>query len=47
MTMYLKDLSDAEIHRLDSGHFAVEDCLEEISNSVHHFYFTRVVKALA
>jgi pimeloyl-ACP methyl ester carboxylesterase len=24
---YLKDLPNAEIHRLDSGHFAVEDCL--------------------
>lgn len=46
MIMYLKDLPDAEIHRLDSGHF-VEDCLEEISNSVHHFYFKTVVKAPA
>ena len=25
---YLKDLPNAEMHRLDSGHFAVEDCLD-------------------
>ena len=24
---YLADLPEAEMHRLDSGHFAVEDCL--------------------
>ena len=28
---YLKDLPNAEMHRLDSGHFAVEDCLDEIA----------------
>ena len=27
---YLKDLPNAEMHRLDSGHFAVEDSLEQI-----------------
>jgi hypothetical protein len=25
---YLNDIPNAEMHRLDSGHFAVEDCLE-------------------
>ena len=39
---YLKDLPDAEMHRLDSGHFAVEDCLEEIANTIHRFYLERV-----
>jgi hypothetical protein len=39
---YLRDLPNAEIHRLDSGHFAVEDCLEEISNNIVHFYESRV-----
>jgi hypothetical protein len=39
---YLRDLPNAEMHRLDSGHFAVEDCLEEISNNIVHFYESRV-----
>jgi pimeloyl-ACP methyl ester carboxylesterase len=42
---YLRDLPNAEIHRLDSGHFAVEDCLTEISDSIRRFYEDRVVKA--
>jgi pimeloyl-ACP methyl ester carboxylesterase len=43
---YLHDLPNAEIHRLDSGHFAAEDCLEEISNNIVHFYESRVAKVL-
>jgi pimeloyl-ACP methyl ester carboxylesterase len=43
---YLRDLPNAEIHRLDSGHFAVEDCLEEISNEIVRFYEDRVAKVL-
>ena len=39
---YLKDLPKAEIHRLDSGHFAVEDSLEEISTNIHRFYAEKV-----
>ena len=35
---YLKDLPDAEIHRLDAGHFAVEDHLNYISNEMHRYY---------
>jgi pimeloyl-ACP methyl ester carboxylesterase len=35
---YLTDLPKAELHRLDAGHFAVEDCLEYISNHIHGFY---------
>ena len=30
---YLRDLPDAELVRLDSGHFAVEDCLDQITAS--------------
>jgi pimeloyl-ACP methyl ester carboxylesterase len=41
---YLKDLPDAEMHRLDSGHFAVEDCLDEIASNIQRFYLERVVK---
>ena len=39
---YLGDLPDAEMHRLDSGHFAVEDCLEEIAQSIVRFYDEKV-----
>jgi len=39
---YLKDLPNAKIHRLDSGHFAVEDCLDEIASNISQFYFERV-----
>ncbi len=35
---YLKDLPHAEIHRLDAGHFAVEDHLNYISEQMHGFY---------
>jgi pimeloyl-ACP methyl ester carboxylesterase len=42
---YLKDIPDAEIHRLDSGHFAVEDCLDEIATNMQRFYLEKVVKA--
>ena len=39
---YLRDLPQAELHRLDSGHFAVEDCLEEIAAGMRGFYDTTV-----
>ena len=39
---YLKDLPKAEMHRLDSGHFAVEDCLETIAANIKRFYAERV-----
>ncbi len=35
---YLQDLPQAEMHRLDSGHFAVEDCLDYIAANMHRFY---------
>jgi pimeloyl-ACP methyl ester carboxylesterase len=35
---YLADLPKAEIHRLDAGHFAVEDHLDYIADGMHHFY---------
>lgn len=35
---YLRDLPDAELVRLDSGHFAVEDNLEEIVGTMIRFY---------
>jgi pimeloyl-ACP methyl ester carboxylesterase len=39
---YLKDLPKAEMHRLESGHFAVEDCLEQIAANIHRFYDEQV-----
>jgi len=39
---YLRDLPDAELHRLDSGHFAVEDSLETIATNIGRFYEERV-----
>ena len=44
---YLKDLPNAEMHRLDSGHFATEDCLSEITSNIQRFYLERVVKVPA
>jgi pimeloyl-ACP methyl ester carboxylesterase len=35
---YLQDLPKAEMHRLDAGHFAVEDNLALISDQMHRFY---------
>ena len=39
---YLADLPKAEMHRLEAGHFAVEDCLDYISKHMHRFYDKRV-----
>ncbi|SRR6266849_360011 len=39
---YLKDLPKAEMHRLDAGHFAVEDNLDYISSNIHRFYAEKV-----
>jgi hypothetical protein len=35
---YMKDVPNDEIHRLDSGYFAIEDCFDEIADSIQHFY---------
>ena len=44
MEKLLKDLPNAEMHRLDTGHFAVEDCLGEIAADIHRFYPEKVKK---
>ena len=44
---YLTDLPDAELHRLDSGHFAVEDSLDEIAENIRRFYDEKVRVAQA
>jgi pimeloyl-ACP methyl ester carboxylesterase len=44
---YLADLPDAELHRLDSGHFAVEDSLDAIAAGIRSFYDRRVAARAA
>jgi pimeloyl-ACP methyl ester carboxylesterase len=39
---YLRDLPEAQLVRLDSGHMAVEDRLDEIVDAVNAFYAERV-----
>lgn len=41
---YLKDLPDANIYRLNSGHFAVEDCLDVIGNNMRQFYDEKIFR---
>jgi pimeloyl-ACP methyl ester carboxylesterase len=43
---YLTDLPDAEMHRLDAGHFAVEDHLDYIAQHIRTFYAEQVVGAV-
>jgi pimeloyl-ACP methyl ester carboxylesterase len=42
---YLRDLPDAELIRLDTGHFAVEDKLDEIAGAILRFHAERVAPA--
>jgi pimeloyl-ACP methyl ester carboxylesterase len=42
---YLRDLPDAELHMLDSGHFAVEDHLDMIADHIKRFYGEKVATA--
>ena len=44
---YLRDLPSAELIRLDTGHFAVEDKLEEIAEAIRRFHAERVAPARA
>jgi pimeloyl-ACP methyl ester carboxylesterase len=41
---YLEDIPDAEIHRLESGHFAVEDCIGEIVADMKSFYLEKMAQ---
>jgi pimeloyl-ACP methyl ester carboxylesterase len=42
---YLRDLPRAELIRLDSGHFAVEDSLGEIAEAIVRFHAQRVARS--
>jgi pimeloyl-ACP methyl ester carboxylesterase len=44
---YLRDLPKAELHGLESGHFAVEDCLDVIAEGIGRFYDERVTSPRA
>jgi pimeloyl-ACP methyl ester carboxylesterase len=39
---FLRDLPAAEMHRLEAGHFAVEDNLDYIANNIKRFYDEKV-----
>jgi pimeloyl-ACP methyl ester carboxylesterase len=39
---FLRDLPQAELHRLAAGHFAVEDNLEYIASNIKNFYDKKV-----
>ncbi|TCA28905.1 alpha/beta hydrolase [Rhizobium leguminosarum bv. viciae] len=41
---YLRDLPNAEVHILDTGHFALEDKLDEMAPLIHDFLDRKVVK---
>jgi pimeloyl-ACP methyl ester carboxylesterase len=40
--MYLRDLPDADLVQFDSGHFVVEDSLDEVVGAINRFYDERV-----
>ena len=42
---YLADLPAAEMHRLEAGHFVVEDHLDYIANHIRRFYSSKVATA--
>ena len=44
---YLKDLPNAEMHRLEAGHFAVEDHLDYIAHHIRRFHAEQVVRPTA
>jgi pimeloyl-ACP methyl ester carboxylesterase len=44
---YLADLPSAELHRLDTGHFAVEDHLDYVATRMRGFYAERVGERVA
>jgi pimeloyl-ACP methyl ester carboxylesterase len=43
---FVRELPDAELHLLDSGHFALEDHEDEIAGLIRAFYTTRVSRTV-
>lgn len=44
---YRRDLPNAEIHLLDSGHFVLEDHLDEVATQMRRFYQEKVAHAVS
>ena len=42
---YLADVPSAELHRLDAGHFAVEECLGYVAKHIELFYSNRLASS--
>ena len=42
---FLRDLPASEMHRLAAGHFAVEDHLDTIANTIKRFYDEKVASS--
>jgi pimeloyl-ACP methyl ester carboxylesterase len=43
---FMRDVPDAELHLLNTGHFALEDHHDEIAGLIRAFYTTRVSRAV-
>ena len=43
---FLRDVPDAELHLLDTGHFALADHEDEIAGLIRAFHTTRVSRAV-
>jgi pimeloyl-ACP methyl ester carboxylesterase len=43
---FVRDVPDAELHLLDTGHFALEDHEDEIAGLIRAFYTTRVSRTV-
>jgi pimeloyl-ACP methyl ester carboxylesterase len=43
---FLRDVPGAELHLLDTGHFALEDHEDEIAGLIRAFHTTRVSRAV-
>jgi len=44
-TAYLRDLPDADLHALDSGHFVLEDHADEVADLIARFYSANVARS--
>ncbi len=42
----MRDVPDAQLHLLDTGHFALEDHGDEIAGLIRAFYTTRVSRTV-
>ena len=41
---YLRDLPEAELHLLDTGHFALEDKLDVMAPLIHRFLDANIAR---